>query len=248
VQYRWYINGVRQTDQTTSSFSYTFDTAGTQTVSLLVLNGGALGGYGESIAITPVYRVGDFGPAGGYVFYDDEIGYDLDGDGTIESGEKHLLGDGKRYLEAAPAGWSGVADDPGYVFGYYRPQGTNLVVSTGTDIGSGKGNTEALVTAMGSAAYSSSSGSTTKAEYAAKMCADYRGGGHADWFLPSKDELDLMHQNLYLQNLGDFSSNLYWSSSEYYLGYSVWNQYFETGTQGFNYRHDVDRVRPVRAF
>jgi len=50
-QYRWYINGVRQADQTASSFSYTFDTAGTQTVSLLVLDGGALGGYGRSIVI-----------------------------------------------------------------------------------------------------------------------------------------------------------------------------------------------------
>ncbi|MDD3456858.1 GLUG motif-containing protein [Sphaerochaeta sp.] len=51
VQYRWYVNGVRQTDQTASSFSHTFNAAGTHMVSLLVLDGGALGGYGRSIVI-----------------------------------------------------------------------------------------------------------------------------------------------------------------------------------------------------
>jgi hypothetical protein len=44
-------NGVRQTDQTASSFSYTFDEVGAHTVSLLVLDGGALGGYGESVLV-----------------------------------------------------------------------------------------------------------------------------------------------------------------------------------------------------
>ena len=51
-QFRWHINGLRQTDQTTSSFSHTFETAGTHMVSLLVLDGGALGGYGESVLVT----------------------------------------------------------------------------------------------------------------------------------------------------------------------------------------------------
>jgi hypothetical protein len=177
------------------------------------------------------YSVGDIGPSGGYVFYENP----------------NYTTDGWRYLEAAPAGWSGGSEDPRYVFGYHRPEGTNILVSTGTGIGSGKENAEALVSAMGSAAYSSSSGSTTTAEYAARMCANYRGGGYADWFLPSKDELNLMRQNLYLNNLGGFSGFNYWSSSEDDAG-DAWGQDFSDGYQFNHGRSNVYRVRPVRAF
>ncbi|MDD3056960.1 MAG: SUMF1/EgtB/PvdO family nonheme iron enzyme [Sphaerochaeta sp.] len=60
VQYRWYVNGVRQADQTESSFSYTFDTAGTHTMSLLVLDGGALGGYGQSVVIREAEQTDEY--------------------------------------------------------------------------------------------------------------------------------------------------------------------------------------------
>ncbi len=171
------------------------------------------------------------GPSGGYVFYENP----------------NYATDGWRYMEAAPAGWSGDATDPGYRFGYYRPEGTNVVVGTALGIGSGKGNTEALVTAMVSAAYSFSTGVTTTEHYAAKMCADYRGGGHADWFLPSKDELNLMYQNLVEQNLGGFSVDGYWSSSEVDAD-NAWDQFFGDGGQFYSDRHFEDMVRPVRAF
>jgi len=178
------------------------------------------------------YRLGEKGPAGGYIFYENP-NYETDG---------------WRYLEAAPAGWSGDAEDSSYIFGYYRPQGTNVEVGTGTGIGSGKGNTEALVTAMGDAAYSSwEGGSDTTSQYAAKLCADYRRGGHTDWFLPSRDELNLMRQNLYLNNLGGFSGIDYWSSSE---GNEIfaWFQNFYDGDQYDFVRDYESRVRPVRAF
>ena len=115
--------------------------------------------------------VGDIGPSGGYVFYDNP----------------NFISDGWRYLEAAPAGWSGSAEDPGYCFGYYRTSssGTDVVVGTETALGTGKANTDALVAAMGDEAYSGSTGSE-KAMYAAKACYEYRGGGYDDWFLASK--------------------------------------------------------------
>ena len=75
------------------------------------------------------------------------------------------------------------------------------------------------------------------------------GTVYDDWFLPSKDELDLIFQNLYGNNLGGFSGDDYWSSSESDAD-EAWNQNFSNGTQGYYNRKYVvvDRVRPVRAF
>lgn len=38
--------------------------------------------------------------------------------------------------------------------------------------------------------------------------------GYDDWFLPSKDELGLMYQNLARDDMGGFDSYIYFSSSE----------------------------------
>jgi hypothetical protein len=35
-----------------------------------------------------------------------------------------------------------------------------------------------------------------------------------DWFLPSKDELLLIHNSLHLQGLGNFSATNYWTSTQ----------------------------------
>jgi len=185
-------------------------------------------GYQTLYAYWKGPRVGEIGPSGGYIFYENP----------------NYEADGWRYLEAAPAGWSGGSGDPGYRFGYHRPV---VVVGTGEGIGSGKENTQKLVGAMGLSAYSSYNGSEKTTQYAARMCADYRGGGHDDWFLPSRDELNLMYQNLRRNNLGGFSEDIYWSSSEYNAG-GAWAQYFSYGGQGHNYRDNGYRVRPVRAF
>ncbi|NBK23838.1 MAG: PEGA domain-containing protein, partial [Spirochaetia bacterium] len=187
-------------------------------------------GYQTLYAKWIVLAVGGIGPSGGYVFYD-----------------KGYYSNGWRYLEAAPAGWSGGSGGPGYIFGYHRPARTNIVVGgTGTGIGSGKENTQKLVGAMGLSVYSSSSGSEKTAQYAARLCAEYRGGGYDDWFLPSKDELNLMYQNLKRNNLGGFSGDFYWSSSEY-GALDVWLQSFFGGNQYVNVRYVEARVRPVRA-
>jgi hypothetical protein len=224
-QYRWYVNGVRQTDETTSSFTYTLAEVGTYTISLLVHDAGALGGYGESVAVveaTTEYTVGDLGPSGGYVFYENP-NYETNG---------------WRYLEAAPAGWSGVAESK--VWGGY---GTAVESGTGTAIGTGSSNTQKIVATFGNAEPYQS-----KTDYAAKLCADYRGGGYDDWFLPSKDELNLMYQNLKAQNLGGFSDvGYYWSSSEYGAN-GAWGQHFGFGGQYDDARNYESRVRPVRAF
>ncbi len=173
------------------------------------------------------YKIGDTGPAGGIVFYD-----------------KGYYSDGWRYLEAA------TADLGEYVFGYYRPNGgDDMFVGTSTAVGAGKPNTELLIEMMDieGKAYSDSSGTKT-VEYAARKCFDYESEGYSDWFLPSKEELNLMYTNLHKAGLGSFTALWYWSSSEY-SGSGAWGQSFHSGGQGsdcsriFNFY-----VRPVRAF
>jgi len=214
------------------------------------------------------YAVGDKGPAGGIVFYDcDADNNSGNSDGLVSSTA------GWRYLEAAPADLRVVNGNPtvdssvegysnastGYVFGYYREtaNGSNLYVNgettynsdncTGTAIGTGKTNTELLVGAMKTAAYTEFIGDNTTANYAAKLCSDLSYGGQNDWFLPSKDELAQMYAQK--STIGGFGYDYYWSSSE---GSSyaddAWLQYFSSGYQGNYYRYYEGRVRPLRAF
>jgi len=81
--------------------------------------------------------------------------------------------------------------------------------------------------------------------YATQICANYQGGGYGDWYLPSKSELNL----LYLQKsmVGGFTSNWYWSSSEYDNN-SAWGQNFSDGSQSNTDKGYTDRVRAVRSF
>ena len=191
-----------------------------------------------------IKEIGDRGPAGGWIFYDcDEDNSTGNADGLISSEC------GWRYLEAAP---SDIGIYESYGFGYYRPDGTNNMVGTSQAIGSGRYNTERLVEYMDieGKAYSDSSGTAT-AEYAAKKCLDYSYGGYDDWFLPSKDELNLMYHNLQKQGLGSFANDsysYYWSSSEYDI-YGAWRRNFNGGSQDNIYnRHNEVYVRAVRAF
>jgi hypothetical protein len=111
--------------------------------------------------------------------------------------------------------------------------------ATGTAIGTGLANTNAIVAQNGTA--------TT---YAAGLCdaytnADTATGVYSDWYLPSQDELN----KLYLSKaaIGGFVANNYWSSSEY-AAYDVWYQEFDLGFQDRDYKCANDRVRAVRAF
>jgi Serine/threonine protein kinase len=142
--------------------------------------------------------------------------------------------DGWKYLEAAPNDFPGSNND-------YRIQWDNGEYidtgATGTTIGTGMPNTQKIVDIL-------SIGS-----YAAKLCSDLTQGGYSDWFLPSKDELNLIYENLHIKRIGSFESSGYWSSSES-DAYSAWYQDFDSGLQSsYGYgKLDYGRVRAVRAF
>ena len=108
-------------------------------------------------------------------------------------------------------------------------------------IGAGEFNTERIIANQLTGAY------------AAQICANYQGGNYGDWYLPSKYELNLMYLNigqgnaLGLGNVGNFSSSLYWSSTELDNFY-VWEQNFGIGFQVSYGKGFTDYVRAVRAF
>jgi hypothetical protein len=112
---------------------------------------------------------------------------------------------------------------------------------TSSALGTGAANTTAIVSGCSETAI------------AARICADLTLGGYTDWFLPSKDELNLMYENIGqgnvsgLGNVGNFGSVFYWSSTEAGSNY-VWRQYFYDGYQSSYYKYFPFFVRAVRAF
>ncbi|WP_052158304.1 MopE-related protein [Lacinutrix jangbogonensis] len=67
---------------------------------------------------------------------------------------------------------------------------------------------------------------------AADICANLTLEGFSDWYLPSKDELNLMYLNLKVgANIGGFTNYVYWSSSEIDAN-KAWYQDFSNGSQG----------------
>jgi len=104
-----------------------------------------------------------------------------------------------------------------------------------TAIASGQANTSAIVTSQGDGSY------------AAKLCDDLDSEGHTDWYLPSRDEMNLMYTVLRANSIGGFAESSYWSSSET-SAMDAWRQYFGNGNQ---YESDKGlnlAVRAVRAF
>jgi len=100
----------------------------------------------------------------------------------------------------------------------------------GTAIGTGQKNTEEINAFVGA-------GDVGYGGSAAKVCTDLKIGIYDDWYLPSKDELNLMYLNigpgnaLGLGNIGHFNEinnsqgYFYWSSSNIDI-YEAWVQFF----------------------
>ena len=159
---------------------------------------------------------------GGIVFYILE-----EGDTGYVAGETHGL------IAAVADQSSGIQ---------WRNGNTNQTTeATGTAVGIGSANTDAIISVQGPVATS----------YAAGLARAYTGGGYTDWFLPSKDELYLMYSNIgqgsLLGNIGNFADEYYWSSTE--DGYEfAWERNFNDGGQGSVNKNITDSVRAVRAF
>jgi len=196
---------------------------------LIAITGGGSGGNQPSTS-GKTYKVGDTGPAGGIIFYD-----------------RGFVADGWRYLEAAPidftAEWGGYKGTGSNVNDYYN------IPSTDTSVGSGKKNTQLIVDRLKQLGESNR---------AAQICSIMDVNGYKDWFLPSKDELNLMYLNLRQKGLGNFKTtqdttnytHYYWSSSQYNNSLA-WHQLFSSGSQSclnFGGKSGTLSVRAIRAF
>jgi hypothetical protein len=158
------------------------------------------------------YTVGDFGPAGGRIFY-----------------VKTSYSSGWRYLECAPTD-AGTAE-----WGDVNASGT------GGPVGSGKANTTIIINGLRQFG--------VRAGRAAHLCTAYSNAGFTDWFLPSKDELYYVYENLKARGYAlGFTSNRYWSSTQYDADHA-WYQNFGNGGQDSYYtKKSVFNVRPIRSF
>ena len=119
--------------------------------------------------------------------------------------------------------------------------GTSIPASRGTSIGSGAANTNTLLLAC------DMNSITTAAERADDLVI----GGYSDWYLPSKDEINLMHKNLHLAGLGGFTANTnYWSSTENDATLA-WKMLFTSDSATLpttTAKSTTFRVRVIRAF
>ena len=194
-----------------------------------------------------VCKVGMTGPGGGLIFF-------------VDYNDEYATYD---YLEVAPADavyalsastgvWATTATKCGpaprttdcQAGSIYTETGVALATIKGSHRGlfGGKAGTAAIVDRMNTGI------PTAKNTYAAGVADDYVSpNGTGDWWLPSKDELQKMQENLNNKGVGGFAAVNYWGSSEYSAGYA-WYQYFTDGAQGTSSKYATFYVRPVRAF
>ncbi|MBP6680061.1 MAG: DUF1566 domain-containing protein [Saprospiraceae bacterium] len=138
--------------------------------------------------------------------------------------------------------------DPGYVAGEQHGlvvtetnvsestgwgcNGSNIPGAEGILLGTGPQNTTDIVSGCGE-------GGT-----AARLCYELALNGFNDWYLPSKDELNILYTNRLI--IGGFNDG-YWSSSES-SSTTAWFRDFTTGAQAAQSKNFFYTVRAVRTF
>lgn len=179
---------------------------------------------GPASVSPPPPQIGDLRD-GGVVFYVASSPTDLDGDGDLDNGLVCAITDQSSSIEW----WNGSFTNTG---------------ATLTAVGTGSNNTSTIISSQGA----------NQTDYAAGLAKAYSGSGFTDWFLPSKDELNQMYQNMAaidataVSNGGSSFASSYWSSTEFGEGLAWIQSFFGTGNQILSNKANTFRVRAVRAF
>ena len=179
-----------------------------------------------------VYQIGDIGPGGGIVFYHSPSGFNvIQADGSCKL---------CHYLEVSPT-------DLGEISWCSQRDWRNYCCNIQTKVGLGYGKINTLRIINGKHAQCR----LTVGNCAALACHRYSTGSTKDgeWFLPSKDELDLLYKNLRKKVIesNTTGSSWYWSSSQG-SGSNAWLQRFSDGPQSDYHKDSTFSVRAVRAF
>jgi hypothetical protein len=179
--------------------------------------------YGTELIVTTLnYQLGGIGPGGGII--------------VIDKGE-YSIGINQsswRYMEMT-------SQDLSYPNGYSLFFWGCINVNIGgfgaefTSIGSGYQNTIDIINYC------------TITENAAYQCWSLVSGGHSDWFLPSRGELQTASINLTNLGINNFPSTWYWSSSEA-SGGNAWRVNMSNASAEANGKGLYINVRAVRVF
>jgi TolB-like protein len=182
-----------------------------------------------------LYEIGDIGPGGGIVFYVDENGFKIAGDDKTY-----------HYLECSKEIVGTISWCPC----------TECTPITQTGFGFGKLNTKNITKIKSHTKTHYKNGKVIDTDYltisisncAAWLCVYYTTPTTSsyEWWLPSRDELDLIYKNL--KKKGFISDeNWFWSSSSYSHSYA-WSQRFSDGYQDYSTKSNTRSVRAIRAF
>jgi len=178
--------------------------------------------YANQLAVTtPAVSPYSFGQyyAGGYIFYIDTTG--LHGLVCDTSDLSYTL-----------------TDSSGIVTTYdsipWCIANPNVVsLNNGTAIGTDSANTLNILITFDSLTSSNFDSLRTQLLPIAAYVCRYGHNGDTTWYLPSKDELNLMYGNLAARGYGNFTQGSYWSSSDSLSDFKIyaWAQYFVDGNQ-----------------
>lgn len=164
------------------------------------------------------YQVGDIGPSGGYIIYDDEA----DEVDNIE---------GFRYIEVSELDITGTKR-----WGSWNP--TVVTGAESSAVGSGAQNTIDII--------EQDPIENKAADFCADYIVDKNGFIYDDWFLPSTNELKLAYNVLHLNELGNFVRNHYYTSTR--GGSTAQTVLFSNGQVWNHNTSNGNYVRPFRYF
>ncbi len=145
--------------------------------------------------------------------------------------DKGSVTNGWRYLEVASVDYGTPLE--------WGCDGTNIA-GTSTALGTGQTNTNLIIQ------------NCSSINIAARACDNAVINGYSDWYLPSRDDFNLIYQNLNPLGIGNFINsngnqwNRYWTSSQ--IGAYAYAQDFTPYYQQITQKVNQNKVRPIRQF